>query len=473
MSNPSVFISSTLEDLEPYRKAAEQAALRAWRDRNPKFAAASTPSTEGDPQSYLETLLAGSGSIELRGLSVGSGAASRYPIEDVYIPLTTAATPTGDPAARDRLGLDAPPFPILITIAGLANHLQNCEGENGHPKGNTSAEWLIDYLATESKENEWNLPRGFFQRKLTGGEAILLLDGLDEAPTTAIRKRIATLFENSVKAYKKSRFVVTTRPAAYTDKIRLLGFEHSTIAPLNDETIADRLAAAEALGQAGDPRLDEDNRIPIPAGPFQMRSTGRTVEPDAYRIARFPVTVQEYRAFVESDAHQDREQPRNWQRQLAHPNHPVTGVSWFDATEYCKWMSAHSGRRIRLLTDAEWERAAGGAERREYPWGGEEPDSSRANCRYQGSPGTTTPVGLYPLGATPEGALDMAGNVREWVDDWYRKDKTRILRGGAWDVNPRNVRVSLRNLYGPTYRDVDSGFRCAYIGPERLSLLVA
>jgi formylglycine-generating enzyme required for sulfatase activity len=256
----------------------------------------------------------------------------------------------------------------------------------------------------------------------------------------------------------------------------------------------DRLAAAEALGPGGDPRLERDNWVPIPAGSFRMGSNDfRNQKPpydvylDAFEIGRFPVTVQEFAKFVDGRGYQDRRwwkheapgernAPDAWQDQLARPNHPVTRVSWFEAAAYCQWLSDYTGRRVRLPTEAEWERAACGGLKRKYPWGDPEPDSGRANFR-EGGLGGTTPVGLYPSGSSPEGVLDMAGNVWEWVADWYGKynyqrsprrnplgpdsGRYRAFRGGSWLVVAFHLRVSVRIWDVPGFRVDDLGFRCA------------
>jgi formylglycine-generating enzyme required for sulfatase activity len=166
------------------------------------------------------------------------------------------------------------------------------------------------------------------------------------------------------------------------------------------------------------------------------------------------VTVQEYEKFVESEAFGEREKPEQWEDQLQHPNRPVVSVDWFDAEAYCRW------KGCRLPKEAEWEFAAEGKQKRKYPWGNAEPDATRAN--FADGPGHPTPVGLYPLGATPEGLLDVAGNVWEWMDDWYDdEEKYKSLRGGSWLNNPVGLRVSGRDRYGPTNRLVIIGFRCA------------
>jgi formylglycine-generating enzyme required for sulfatase activity len=197
---------------------------------------------------------------------------------------------------------------------------------------------------------------------------------------------------------------------------------------------------------------------------------------DPFRMARFPVTVAEYAEFVDDEDGADPQwwpagrgdecaMPDRWEEQQTHPSRPVVKVSWYQAMAFCAWLTARlarprgvtgeiplpAGRVVRLPTEAEWEYAARGQEGRRYPWGDEPPDADRANLS-TANIGHATPVGIFPGDVTPEGVVDMAGNVLEWCLDGYAEDfyarcheqgtvanplesrdvRTPIVRGGSW-----------------------------------------
>jgi formylglycine-generating enzyme required for sulfatase activity len=150
---------------------------------------------------------------------------------------------------------------------------------------------------------------------------------------------------------------------------------------------------------------------------------------------------------------------------------PVIHVSWNDAQAYCAWRADGS----RLPTEAEWEMAARGTDGRLFPWGKDSPSALLLN--FNNDLGFPVKVGSYPRGASPFGALDMAGNVAEWAADWYNENyysvspslnpagpafgKERVARGGSWNFNEINIRATVRFKYVPEFSNILVGFRCA------------
>lgn len=234
-------------------------------------------------------------------------------------------------------------------------------------------------------------------------------------------------------------------------------------------------AHAESAGAAKD-------MVPIPHGEFMMGSSEHADESqhrvvlDHYLIDKYEVSNERYKAFMKATQHPA---PAYWDDpRLSKPNQPVVGVSWTDADAFCQW----EGKR--LPTEAEWERAAKGpAGDNHFPWG-HTVDPKKAN--YGQHVGRTTPVDSYPEGVNGFGVYNMAGNVFEWVADWYepsyykqsvalnpkgaeqgynfaKQGPVKVLRGGSWLAPETSLHASHRfwnqpdnNSYG-----VGLGFRCA------------
>ncbi|MBK7849434.1 MAG: SUMF1/EgtB/PvdO family nonheme iron enzyme [Zoogloea sp.] len=195
-----------------------------------------------------------------------------------------------------------------------------------------------------------------------------------------------------------------------------------------------------------------------------------------FRIARYPVTWRQYKAFVAADdgyrnpewweglEHEEQPGPRQWD----FANHPAIKVSWHDAMAFCRWLTGRlnlEGEVVRLPNEWEWQWVAqAGAAGLRFPWGPDWRDLG-ANSAESGI-GRTTAVGLFPAGRVKENEVyDMAGNVWEWCLNQYydpagREDvESRVLRGGAWYYGPDDCRAAFRDYDTPDYRDNDIGFR--------------
>ncbi|MBI1298289.1 SUMF1/EgtB/PvdO family nonheme iron enzyme [bacterium] len=196
----------------------------------------------------------------------------------------------------------------------------------------------------------------------------------------------------------------------------------------------------------------------------------RQIYLSVYRIMRMPVTNAQYKVFVDATGHRTPEHWHGKEIPKKKANHPVVNVSWRDAMSFCTWAGA------RLPSEAEWEKAARGTGGRIYPWGNQPPAAKR--CNFNRNVDDTASVGSYPAGASPYRVMDMAGNVWEWVNDWYQDDyysvspdnnpkgpatgTFRVLRGGSWfELGDNNVRSAHRNNNHPAFWSYDNGFRCA------------
>ena len=159
----------------------------------------------------------------------------------------------------------------------------------------------------------------------------------------------------------------------------------------------------------------------IPAGDSLLDDPPRTVHVNVFAIARRPLTNAEFAEFVGATSHKAsawREGP---------PNHPAEGLAWADAVSYCRWLSVGTGRIYRLPDEREWEKAARGDKGRRWPWGNDD-DATLANVRESANGGTSA-VDAHARGASPDGVVDLIGNVREWTNTWA---DGRVLKGGSY-----------------------------------------
>lgn len=261
------------------------------------------------------------------------------------------------------------------------------------------------------------------------------------------------------------------------------------------EWLDQRSAAVTALVQSGggfwtEP-YGEPEWVEIPAGEFIMGSNdGEERERPQHRlflptywIARVPITNAQYYLFTQATGHSA---PVGWENERPRKeleSHPVVRVFWDDAQAYCRWLSEMTGKTIRLPSEAEWEKAARGPkDARVYPWG-DTFDRLRCNTKELGL-GTTTPVGIFPDGASPYGVLDMSGNVFEWTQSRYRpypyraddgrelvdnSGEIHIWRGGSYLVDKDWGRCACRDWDHPDDWFRDGGFR-AVVSPSTSGL---
>jgi len=320
----------------------------------------------------------------------------------------------------------------------------------------------------------------------------------------------------------------------------------------------ERVTAGNVLAQLGDPRFRADawylpdepllGFVEVPLGPFLMGTREKDIPAlleqlggrrewyedetpqhettlPAYYMAHHLVTVAQFQAFVEAGGYREprywpaaqaagvwqagqvkgrwddesRDKPYDFGEPFNLPNHPVVGVTWYEAVAFCRWLTERLQEwegipeplatllrvgtlpwQVRLPTEAEWEKAARGTEGRLFPWG-DRPDPDRANYADTGI-GTTSAVGCFPGGASLYGVEDLSGNVWEWTRSLYRDypydpadgreelrgKGSRVLRGGAFFYGVRYIRCASRRMFLPDLWDRLNGFRVV-VAPNFIS----
>jgi formylglycine-generating enzyme required for sulfatase activity/energy-coupling factor transporter ATP-binding protein EcfA2 len=340
------------------------------------------------------------------------------------------------------------------------------------------------YLSTQSKEKTTRLIRAIAEHKAEPApyhNLVLAAECVRDAGANRILGDLET--ELRARLRQELEAPVASGPLARFRSLLTRGMSVEAVTRR-------RIAAAEALGKIGgsqfwNPPHGEPEWVWIPAGEFTMgegHEAHRLHLPE-FAIARVPVTNLQYQLFVQTSGY---EPPAEWNGKRApkgKESHPVTHVSWYDAVAYCRWLSEITLKPITLPSEAEWEKAARGADdSRVYPWGD---DFDRARCNvWESGFGNTTPVGIFANGASPYGCLDMAGNVWEWTrslwgkdineptftypydpNDGKREDLTagndqlRVVRGGSWHLPSVFARCAYRLRFPPEDRYDLLGFR--------------
>lgn len=290
-------------------------------------------------------------------------------------------------------------------------------------------------------------------------------------------------------------------PGGSITRVQLRGFKHGgsrrAVGLCLAAVIAAVIASTPTSGQSPS-TTDFPEFVEIAAGPFTMGadpavdprafdnekwspSQGEgTVDLPAFYIARHEVTVAQFVAFVSAT-----KSPMDAKAMAGPPTHPVTFVTWPNALAYCRWLEStlaksqgpvgdrvRAGWHVRLPTEAQWEKAARGTDRRAFPWGGQ-PRRDRANFEGTG----TTPVGQFACPECAYGLSDMSGNVWEWTSSPYQPypydpsddranleaDALWVMRGGHYADPARQVRTTTRGAADPGARRAFIGFRVALV----------
>jgi formylglycine-generating enzyme required for sulfatase activity len=372
-----------------------------------------------------------------------------------------------------------------LALSALAA-LQKLADDDSRRVANTANEILAGLSADRAAKDMEQAEQERLQRERTEAERLAREKAEQEriareraeqerqAKAKAEAERLLALKKNKPQPQRKSGLWGLGRIRIAGLAIVALAFFGFSLFALNN------VIAPNGIGSTQVSPIDNMVQVYVPAGSFQMGSDSgnsdekpvHTVTLDAFWVDQTEVTNKMYALCVGAGECPPPSSTKSYTLDsyygnAQYDNYPVIYVSWNNAKAYCEW----AGRR--LPTEAEWEKAARGTDGRIYPWGDAAPESTMLNFNV----GDTTEVGKYPNGASPYGALDMAGNVWEWVNDWYGESyysnspsenpqgpdsgQFRALRGGSWNYYDRLVRAASRDWFAPDDFNNNFGFRCA------------
>ncbi|MFN8466645.1 MAG: bifunctional serine/threonine-protein kinase/formylglycine-generating enzyme family protein [Caldilineaceae bacterium] len=421
---------------------------------------------------------------ESAAAAAGSNPPSAAPLPDITdsptpLPPTSTPTATAAPSATNT------PVPSPAATAALLPSTATAAAAPATATGTATASPTATQPPTPTPTTvPTATPTTVPTATPTATKAATATPTATQPPTATATPTAVPTATRTARPTATATTVPTATPTA-TDLPTATSTPRPTVTPVRQATATQPPAAAilpsptqaPVSATAGMTRInaiDGATYVFVPAGEFSMGSTSgnadeQPVHPvmlDSFWIMQTEVTNGEYRRCVEAGACAAPRGDR-W-NDPAFATYPVVRVTWEDANRYAAWAGG------RLPTEAEWEKAARGTNGGAYPWGDDIPDASLLNF-IESSKGAPQPVGSYPAGASPYGVLDLAGNVEEWVADWYQPDYysqlpadnppgpetgvLRGLRGGSFKVDRNAVRATYRSGYPPDARLESAGFR--------------
>lgn len=411
------------------------------------------------------------------------------------VPQQKIGSKINPPFSETALQPETPPFDVMLAIDSfLAAH----QAENWE----TALEWLVRIRNTNPNQ----VPRIFlmeinsYEKEIQEALSLQNITRQAQNDYEVLRRMLAHRqpseriwhmlqnFWQFYPGYDPDNIADKVRPAPkVTPKELLLQMHDLELLP------PERAVAGRDLAQLGDHRpgvglnrrgLPDIDWVEIPEGEFIFGDTSEGNGPHVvnlpdFYLSRFPITYAQFEAFVHSGGYSNSAHwtPEGWEWKddRANPdfgwnnphwhlfNHPVIGINWYEADAFCRWLTTLTGCEIRLPTEQEWEKSARGTDGRLYPWGNDY-TSGHANVNelIEGAGpfylGRTSPVGIYTMGASPYGLVDMCGNVWEWCatswDNPYQISQHHmavVARGGSWNSTHYGARIVVRSRHERHY----------------------